>query len=246
MKLSLLVSACALLASTAFAAAAPIDWAASVNGDFGNAAGAPLWDTGAGLQIPATDALDVEVDGGWGGAGPIHDWDGGGHLVWNGDSFRLAATAIYNHFSGFAGHLNESQLGGGAEWYPLSWLTIGAQGGGLVGTDSGYYAGGAVKFYPFPDLSLTGLGTYLSLNNAGTVTETDYGAKGEWVAFEEFPLGLTGSYTHANFGGLAHGSTDIWTVGLKLHINAAGEIPLVQHDRTGTLDTIASSFQFHF
>jgi len=245
MRLSLLISACTLGMAVGTAQAAPIDWAAFASGDFGNVAGNSYWATDVGIQIPATDAIDVEVDAGLAGADSVHTYNGGGHLVWNGDDFRLAATAIYNHVSVF-GHLNETQLGGGGEWYPTTWLTLGVQGGALVGTGSGAYVGGAVKGYVFPDLSVAGIANYTSLTDVGTVTETDYGARAEWVVTEEFPLAVDGSYVRANLGGLAHGATDIWTVGLKFHLNAAGEIPLVQHDRTGTLDTIGSTLQFHF
>ncbi|MBV9331395.1 MAG: hypothetical protein JOZ55_07565 [Alphaproteobacteria bacterium] len=99
-----------------------------------------------------------------------------------------------------------------------------------------------------PDLSVAGVVNNISISDMGVnFHETDYGAKAEWLVMEDFPVSVTGSYEHANvtvFG--FSGSTDIWTVGLKLNLNSSGPVTLVEHNRTGTLDTIGSALQPHF
>jgi hypothetical protein len=63
---------------------------------------------------------------------------------------------------------------------------------------------------------------------------------------EEFPLSVTAGYEHSqvNLFGLS-GSTDWWMVGLKFYVNEVGVAPLVDRNRTGTLDTIGP-VQLHF
>ena len=239
MKFALLTSACALVLAAASPASAEVPWSGTLSGDFGNFSGFPTWDVNGTVQIPL-DFMDLSLQptGGIEGIGPVHHYDGGGDLVWNGDQqFRLAFTAIYNEFNFEGVSFSETQVGGGGEWYALPWLTLSAQGGALAGNSSGGYVGGTVKGYIFPDLSVAGTIDYASLHNENV---TAYGAHAEWVPTEEFPVGITGTYSHVVFSGMGLGGsdTDLWLVGLKLHLNEAGEIPLVQHDRTGTLDTI--------
>jgi len=245
MNRHLLISACVLALAASSAAAAPVPWAGSVNGDYGNLGGRTLWDANGAVQVPL-DWMDLSLQGTFGatGVGPIHQWDGGGNLVWNGSpDFRLAFTAIYNNLGIHGFDVHETQLGGGLEWYPMPWLTVSGQGGALVGTDSGGYVGGTLKGYILPDLSVSGNINYTSLTSMGVSGHiTGYGAKAEWLPCESLPVSVTGSYTHLDFGGGGGpgSSTDSWTIGLKLYLNEAGQIPLVQHNRTGTLDTIGS------
>ena len=239
MKNGLLIAASVLALAAAAPASAEVPWAGSVNGDFGNIAGAPYWDIGGSVQIPLDwNDLSLQLTGGGAGASVLHAYDGGGSLVWNSPDFRLAGTAIYNSINVAGFSASETQLGGGGEWYAMPWLTLSAQGGGILGKASGGYVGGTAKGYIFPDLSVAGFVDYTSLSRMGfNANVTGYGARAEWLPWESIPVGVTGGYTRLQFSGGA-GSTDAWTVGLKLHLNEAGEIPLVQHDRTGTLDTI--------
>lgn len=253
MKNALLLGVAALALAIVSPASAQPGWAGSVNGEFGNIAGAPYWNFDGAVQIPLDwNDLTVQVNGGAAGASVLHAYDGGGSLIWNAPDFRLAGTVIYNQINVAGLSLSETQLGVGGEWYPMPWLTLSAQGGGILGKADGGYVGGTAKGYIFPDLSVAGFVNYASLSKFGiNFTETDFGAKAEWLPWESIPVGVTGDYTRVRLAaGGGSFSTDLWTVGLKLHLNEAGEIPLVQHDRTGTLDTIggpiSSSIGFVF
>src|SRR5262249_26284388 len=101
------------------------------------------------------------------------------------------------------------------------------------------------KGYVCPDLSLAGYINYMDITRGGfKVQETDYGAKGEWLFWQDtLPLSLTARYEHThsdiNFIGPFTDNADSFFVGLKLYLDEGGAPkPLVERNRTGTLDTI--------
>ena len=110
------------------------------------------------------------------------------------------------------------------------------QGGGVTGDLTGGYVGGTIKGYVMPDLSVQGFVTYTSLN---FIKETDYGAKGEWLVWEDCPLAVHAEYERAEISSLGSIGANVFMVGLTLHLDSgSAPLTLVQHDRTGTLDTI--------
>jgi hypothetical protein len=262
MKKLLLASVCALaLGGMSNASAQP--WAASVDGDYTHTqtnSGGVLcpskfcnpngYDFNGALDLPWDWwGIGLEVNGGAHGLGGSHDYQGGGSLVWNGiPNFRIAGTFVYNSanifpFPSFK-HVGEWQTGIGAEWYLTPWLTLSAQGGGIEGKFHGAYFGGTVKGYICPDLSLAGYIDYDGLSALGAFNEheTDYGVKAEWLFWQDVvPLALTVRYEHSqdhlNF--FPNINPDSFFVGLKLYLDEGmGPKPLVERNRTGTLDTI--------
>ena len=195
--------------------------------------------------------LSAEVSVGDDGIGGAHDFDVGGGVVWTEPAFRLAGTAIYNRGSAFGSNLNETTISGGGEWYPCEWLTLGAQVGGIAGDLAGGFVSGAVKGYVTPDLSVGGFVNYSNWKNPGLqkiVSETDFGVKGEFLLSEflpgDLPLAIQGGYTHQQlegFGGFAgpFAHDNVYSIGLRLYLDSSSApAPLIQRNRTGTLDTI--------
>ncbi len=262
MKTLLLASACAL-ALGGMSNASAQGWAASVDGDYthtqGNAGhlGCPSpecnldgFDFDGAFDLPWTwSDFSFEVNGGAHGVGGAHDYQGGGSVVWNGiPDFRIAGTFVYNSanitFIPPSVHFSEWQTGVGAEWYLNPWLTLSAQGGGIEGKFSGGYVGGTVKGYICPDLSLAAYINYADVsafNGALKASETDYGVKGEWLFWQDMlPLALTVRYEHTDLNPIGVSfSPDSFFVGLKLYLDEGmAPKPLVERNRTGTLDTI--------
>ena len=253
MKRLLLASACLLafvkMSSTQAAAAAlTIDGAydnsvlgeggGNVNGfDVNGAANVPLY----------WGNLSAELDVGDEGVGALHTFDGGGGVVWTDPDFRLAGTVVYNRGSAGGLHLEETTIGGGGEWYPRDWLTLGVQGGAIAGTFAGGFVGGTVKAYVTPDLSIAGFSTFSDWKVTFLqkfVEETDYGVKAEFLPSERIPLTIRAEYTRQQIGGFggilgpaAH--DNLLTLGVRLYLDDSwAPMPLVEHNRTGTLDTI--------
>jgi hypothetical protein len=239
MKKLLLASSCALALGAMSTSAYAQGWAASADGGYANASccGGSLdgFTINGAMMFPLSwSSLGVELNGGDHGLGPFHDFDAGGSLIWSGPDFRLAGTAVYNRFGTHGADVSETQLGGGLEWYFNPWLTGSAQGGGIVGDNSGGYVGGTLKGYLMPDLSLSGNILYTSIAGGH---ETDYGVKAEWLVLPTtLPLSVYGGYTRADLSGGPN--FDVFTVGLKLYLDGMGPAPLVERNRTGTLDTI--------
>jgi hypothetical protein len=259
MKKLLLASVCALaLGGVSNADAQP--WAVSVDGDYthtqfnagpGSHGNFDGYDVNGAVDLPWTWlGIGLELNGASHGLGFGHDTQGGGSLIWDGiPNFRLAGTVVYNWANYFLIKTPEWQTGAGAEWYVNPWLTVSLQGGGIEGRFSGGYVGGTIKGYICPDLSLAGYINYTSTTKnfgAGNVggNETDYGVKGEWLFWQDtLPLSLTARYEHTHLNevliGPLHLSPDSFFVGLKLYLDEGGAPkPLVERNRTGTLDTI--------
>ena len=253
MKKLLLASACALaLGGVSTASAQP--WAVSIDGDWNHTD----YNAGSGSNFDGYDvdgAVDLPWDF-WGiglelNAGSheadAHNSQGGGSLVWTDPMFRIAGTFMYNSADLFiAKGVPEWQTGVGLEWYATPWLTASVQGGGIEGKTSGGYVGGTLKGYICPDLSLAGFVNYYSVSKGPfTGTETDFGVKGEWLFWQDtLPLALTGGYMRTHFdvtlgGPSATLNPDTFFVGLKLYLDEGmAPKPLVERNRTGTLDTI--------
>jgi hypothetical protein len=235
MKRFLLASAC-LLALTATTPA--LASAITIDGSFvhldGSGASVDGYDFNGAVNLPFHwSQFSVEGNVGYEGIAFGHVLDVGGSLVWTEPEWRLAASGIFNQA---AGGLNESTYGVGGEWYPLDWLTVSAQGGGITGDISGSYVGGTIKGYVMPDLSAQGFITYTSLS---LIHETDYGAKGEWLPWEDCPLAVHAEYERSEISGFGSVGFNLFMVGLTLHLDSgSAPLTLVQHDRTGTLDTI--------
>jgi hypothetical protein len=244
MRNVLLASVCALACAGTPALAQGV--AATAQGTFGNIAGAASWSVDGAVSVPLDwNGLSVEGNLGDRGASFLHVFDGGGSVVWSGMDVRLAASVLYNRLSGFGGSANETQFGGGGEWYVLPSLTASVIGGGIAGTQSGGYVGGTLKWYFDPDIALDGFVHYTSVASAH---ETDFGAHAEWLPMEDLPISVGATYTHINLsgGGFGTGNTDTWWVGLKLYLNDSPATTLTDRQRTGTLDTIAPGLHFIF
>ena len=240
MKKLLFASSCALALAALPSAALAQGWAASADGGYVNASccGHSIdgFTLNGALMFPLSwSSLGVELNVGDAGIGPAHDFDAGGSLIWNDPNFRLAGTAVYNRVGAKGSDASETQLGGGLEWYATPWLTASGQGGGIVGDSSGEYVGGTLKGYILPDLSLAGNILYTKIDGGH---ETDYGVRAEWLVLPTvLPVSIYGGYARADLGGGAP-SVDVFSVGLKFYLDGTGSAPLVEHNRTGTLDTI--------
>jgi hypothetical protein len=260
MRRLLLSSAClfalsALTASPASAAAITVDGAYD-NYDFTNGLGRmDGYDVNGAvnLSLPWSN-LSVEFDIGDDGIGGSHTLDVGGGIVWTDPDFRLAGTVIYNRGSapGFA-NLDETTIGAGGEWYFSDLVTVGAHGGAIAGNFAGGFASGAVKVYVMPDLSVEGSATFSDWKVTGfkVVSETDFGAKGEYLVSEDFPLTVQAGYTHVQVSGFGipffDARANVFSVGLKLYLDSSSASgTLIQRNRTGTLDTIGPIHPFWF
>ena len=242
MKNLLLASVCALACATVAPAFAD-GIAATGEGTYGNLAGHTTWSADGSLYVPLDwmNGLGVQGDLGDRGVGPVHVFDGGGSLIWTDPQFRLAGSVIYNRLSLFGGTIDETQYGGGGEFYFSPWLTASAQGGGITGTASGGYVGGHLKGYVMPDFAVDGFVNYTSLSGGHI---TDYGAHAEWLPMEDLPVSIGGTFDHFDVSG--GGSADTWMINLKLYLNDSPATTLVDRQRTGTLDTITPRFNFLF
>jgi hypothetical protein len=247
MKNLLLASTCAL----ACAVIAPPAFAEGIaftgQGSFGNIAGFPTWSGEGSLNVPLDWYSGLSVEGNLGDRGfdSEHTFDGGGSVIWTDPDFRLAGSVLYNRLSAGGSSIDETQYGGGAEWFFSPWLTASAQGGGISGQFSGGYVGGHLKGYIMPDMAVDGFVNYTSLSG---VHETDYGAHAEWLPMEDLPVSVGATYDHINISGSGFGSgnTDAWFATVKLYLNDSPATTLVDRQRTGTLDTISPAFNFIF
>jgi hypothetical protein len=242
MKRYLLASACALACSAVATPSFADGIAGTADGTFGNVLGHPSWSATGVLNVPLNWS-DLSVEGAIGDSGVsiFHVFNGGGSLVWSQPDFRLAGSVVYNRVSIGGGSFDETQYGGGAEWFANPWLSLSALGGGITGSSSGSYVGGDVKGYVMPNLAFDGFVNYLSL---ASTNETDYGVHGEWLFCDDFPVSVGGTYDHIDFGG--GGNTDTWLLQVKFYFNDSPASTLVDRQRTGTLDTIRPSFKFLF
>jgi hypothetical protein len=253
MKRLLLTSACLLVfanisSTQAVASAFTVDGAYD-SYDLGKGGGQEDgfdFDGAANLPLPWSD-LSVELNLGDEGVGGLHTFNGGSGVVWTDPDFRLAGTVVYNRGSANGSHLDETTIGGGGEWYPSNWLTLGAQGGAIAGRFAGGFASATVKGYVTPDLSIAGFTTFSDWKVTFLqkfIDETDVGVKGELLVSEDMPLTIQAGYTHQQidgFGGLlgpaAH--DNVFSIGVTLYLDDSWTpMPLIQHNRTGTLDTI--------
>ena len=188
--------------------------------------------------------LSLELNAGDDGIGPAHSLDIGGGIVWTDPDFRLAGTLVYNRGGLFGSDFDETTISAGGEWYPSDFLTLGAQVGDIAGRLAGGYASGAVKLYPLPDLSISGFATFSQWKFPffKIISETDVGAKGEFLVSEDWPLTVQGGYTHEQIDGFGGGGffhANVFSVGLRLYLDSnSAPAPLIEHNRTGTLDTI--------
>ena len=253
MKRLLFASTCLLafvnMSSTQAAAAALTVDGAFDHFDLGKGGGqTDGFDVNGAANVPLhLSNLSAELDLGDEGVGGLHTLDGGGGVVWTDPDFRLAGTVIYNRGSAGGVHLEETTIGGGGEWYPSDWLTLGAHAGAIAGRFAGGFASGTVKGYVTPDLSIAGFATFSDWKVTFLqkfIDETDLGVKGEFLVSEDIPLTIQAGYTHQQidgFGGLlgpaAH--DNVFSIGVRLYLDDSwAPMPLIQHNRTGTLDTI--------
>lgn len=248
--------AAALYASSALGEVPGV--AGTIDGNWGNVAGVPVWSTSDAVNVPlGWNGLSIEGNDGEVGAGKPgvygHLFNGGGSLVWSDPSsqVRIAGSVNYNQFKAEGFTLDETQYGAGAEWFVNPWLSLSVDGGGVAGKVSGGYVGGDLKGYWIPDLAFDGFANYLSGAISGASGHiTDLGVHAEWLPSEEVPLSFGARYDHfeasgsvSGFGS-ASGSTDAWFVTLKVYLNDSPAASLEDRQRTGTLDTIRPSLLF--
>jgi hypothetical protein len=246
MKKYLLASACLVMVGAMSSPSFADGVAFTADGNFGNVAGTPTWNAGAGIDIPLNFGWNgLSIDGGIddAGFGPVHVFDGGGSLVWRGGDWLLAGTVYYNQLTEF-GSFNATSYGGGGEWYATPWLTAAVDGGGISGSgSSGGYVGGGLKGYICPDAALDGRIDYLSISSEHV---TNYGLHAEWLPMESLPVSLNATYGHIS---TSFGDTDMWMVGLKLYLNDSPATSLEDRQRTGRPDMVggpASGLAFVF
>jgi len=257
----LLLSSACLFALSALTAAPALANAITVDGAYDNydfTNGLPRADgfdvnASANLSLPWSN-LSAEFVLGDDGVGGQHTFDVGGGVVWTDPDFRLAGTVTYNRGSaaGFI-NLDETTISGGGEWYFSDSVTVGAQAGVIAGRFAGGFASGAVKVYVMPDLSVGGFATFSEWKPSGfkVVNETDFGAKGEFLISEDFPLTIQAGYTHEQVSGfgfpLFNARANVFSVGVRVYLDSSSApVTLIQHNRTGTLDTIGPIHPFWF
>ena len=251
MKRVLLASACALalsgaMSAPAFAAAITIDGAyqhADLGGG-GPGVGVDGYNMNGAVNLALPwSPLSLEFDIGDEGLSSLHNFDVGGAIVWTDPDFRLALTGVNNHNAG-ATDFDEANIGLGGEWYFNDQITVGAHGGLVAGRIAGAFGSGAVKFYPLPDLSVGGTIDYTSFKSI--FHETDFGAKAEYMVDEDWPLTIQGGYKHEDLGGF-HAHANVFWIGARLYLDSGMKpMPLIEHNRTGTLDTIGPTHPFIF
>jgi hypothetical protein len=256
MKRLLLTSACALALSCALAAPA-FAFSATIDGAYENnrlaAGGSSIHENGfdfngaVNVDLPWSP-MSFEVDLGDQGNGSFHNFDAGGSLVWNDPQFRLAFSVINNKNAGPTpapvGHRDLLNIGLGGEWYFSDFISVGGHGGFITGDSSGGFGSAAVKVYPFPDLSIAGIWDYTGFKIAGTnIHEHDLGVKAEWEVFEDWPLTIQGGFKHEDINLHIHGN--MFWVGAKIYFDGNwNPMPLIEHNRTGTLDLIGPTHPF--
>lgn len=217
-------------------------------------AGFSNWNvSGAGaLTLPSTK---IGVQGNLSYAGisgnseNISDFGAGGTAYWSQQFFRIGAAADYDSIgsgSGSNGTSSSSRTisyGGFAEGF-INRFTIGAKGGGFSGSGSdssgGIYFGGEAVVYPTHDLALSATVDYANFTNSlHGYGETDFTTQGEWLLSEEIPVSAYAGYTVASLGGPVRSSNMIF-VGFRFYANDNGTMPLVYHQRYGTVGWPAS------
>jgi hypothetical protein len=155
-------------------------------------------------------------------------------------SSRLGAGVQYYDASNGAS-LDVTYYGLAGEGYLSDMFTLAARGGAFSrspGSD-GYYLGGEGSVYPFPNLALNLNLDYVDFDSGGDIT--DFGAEIEALPFNTIPISVYGGYDRADFSG--GGDWDVWTIGLKAYLGAAGDGTLVSHHRQEVL-RFAPKFRF--
>ena len=196
MKKLLLASACALACAAVSAPARADGLAGTAQGTFGNIAGAASWSVDGAVSVPLDwNGLSVEGNLGDRGASFLHVFDGGGSVVWSGMDVRLAASVLYNRLSGFGGSADETQFGGGGEWYVLppptataSWVAASVAGKA------------ADMWVALSNGTLTRISRWRTVydTSISSANETDFGAHAEWLPMEDLPISVGATYTHIN------------------------------------------------
>ncbi len=163
----------------------------------------------------------------------------GGRVFWrDGDEgafgVSLGETSTANHGFDF----NDTNYGAFGEYYPSQSFTLLAKGGGFDGDFhvSGDYVGGGVRFYPTPNIALTGRVDYIALDHSNA-TFTDYTAKAEIIPMPDFPASIYAGYALTEFGATSTHSSTVF-IGLKVYLGSSEPgAPLVIRHRTGAIDT---------
>lgn len=196
---------------------------------------ANVWGGGGSVETALGGlGLNAQLDAGYHDISAFHhdigDFNVGGDLFWQGDRGRLGATVDYQNLSCCSTTIDVTNYGAFAELYVMPELTVGVKGGAFSGNFGieGSYAGGEAVGYVMPDLALSGLLDYTSLDHGSS--ELDYTAQAEWLVSEQTPVSVTFGYTYSDFN--HGGSANTFLVGIKLYLDGNGAQTLVDRQRS--------------
>jgi hypothetical protein len=211
----------------------------SIAGEYTNLSGSGVSGNSYGftgvVQLPLTGGFAVQADGGYHAIvnhGTTNFWNIGGVGGWGTEDWRLAANVRYYDFSRNSFSDNFTTFGGGGEYYlggaSKDW-TIGLNGGGITGTESGGYVGGSVAYYPCPQFTGSVGINYTSFNSSDH--QTNFTVQSQYIPVRDWPFSLWGGYTYADYAGGDH--AHIFNVGLKVWLDGDGGPPdLKRYERT--------------
>jgi hypothetical protein len=213
------------------------------------------------LNTPAFTATAVDSSAGTSTAATTRSsgaqWRYGGDLFWRDDAGIIGINAttdkatanshlstVTTDSSGIAGtpvltSSNSSStfenVGLFGEYFVLSDLTLRAKGGWLAGDDRGYYADGALVYYPYRQIAVSA-GAGYAVPGSG-LSAQDATADLEYMPVPSMPFSLKLEYTYARYRGLAsgHENDNVLAAVLKVYLGERGGT-LRDYQRSGTTD----------
>jgi len=197
-----------------------------------------IWSGGGSINLPFGTGFNVQGDAAYANANNDIDasaWNFGGEAFWRGAIGDLGASIQHTSISpnGGGSDLTLTSYGAFGDWFAGDRFTVSANGGWFNGSHSvdGNYFGGGLKFYPIPNLSVSGTALRVHISQAGNAT--NWGLGGEWQVSDTTPLSLYAAYSSTDFSG-ASSNLNTWTLGVKWRFGEPGT-PLVVGDRTSAV-----------
>jgi len=212
-----------------------------VNGATANSWGAApsaIFGTGLGhLLIEADGSYRWQLDRGGTppATGRSEAWSGGGSVLWHFDGGRFGASGEYAQYQTPKHDRHIAAYGLFYEWWPASWITLGAKGGlvdEITANRDGGYAGGELAISPIPDIVLRGTADFTRITNDD---RDQYTGEFELLPVRSVPFVFFGDYVYDDYHQDARGSNWSWVAGIRFIFNLSGQESLTQRERTGPL-----------
>jgi hypothetical protein len=226
-------------------AAAPMGFAGTVGGSYGNSEDVDSWNIGGSGAFGFGQNFAGQVDLGYNSVEDADVWNVGGSLFYAPAMGRAGITVQHLWLEEGGVDVDATRYGVFGEFYASDVFTFGAQAGGMTGgvsgfgvsgDESGWYVGGLLTGYAMPNLAIQG---NIDFSSADDVDSTTFGIGAEFLVSETVPIAIFGGYAHTNVDAGAFGEADVntWLIGVRFYFGDTGPT-LVDKHRNGTVGWI--------